>query len=203
MRAGTLLDIPAGREVTIMMNTVVGSALGGLVAAAIALVASGQAQRASAPYWETDPNAARAMAVADTRGLNQAATVQCQPSEEAVLRRAFVSGREVAEVTCISRMNDRSSYYSPQPVYADAQPVVRTVQRPAARSAARERVVYTEPREEDRRTSNRSWGKTAMIIGGSSGAGAGVGALVGGKKGALIGAAIGGGAATIYESTKR
>ncbi len=181
-----------------MMNTVVGSALGGLVAAAIALVVAGQTKSAPAPYWETDPNAARAMTVADARGLGQAATVQCQPYEEAVLRRAFVSGREVAEVTCISRMDDRSSYYQPRPV-AEPQLVTRTVARPAAR----ERVVYTQPREEARRSSNRSWGKTAMIIGGSSGAGAGVGALVGGKKGALIGAAIGGGAATIYESTKR
>ena len=42
-----------------------------------------------------------------------------------------------------------------------------------------------------------------MIIGGGSGAGAGIGGLIGGKKGALIGAAVGGGAATIYESTKR
>ena len=33
--------------------------------------------------------------------------------------------------------------------------------------------------------------------------GAGIGGLIGGKKGALIGAAVGGGAATIYESTKR
>ncbi len=183
-----------------MMNTVLGSALGGLVAAAIALVASGQMRSTPPPYWETDANAARAMMVADTRGLNQAATVQCQPHEEAVLRRAFVSGREVAEVTCTSRMDDRSSYYQPRPVYTDSRPVTRTVQR---QPAARERVVYTQDREEDRRGSNRSWGKTAMIIGGSSGAGAGVGALVGGKKGALIGAAIGGGAATIYESTKR
>ncbi len=54
-----------------------------------------------------------------------------------------------------------------------------------------------------RREEGRSWGKTAMIIGGSSGAGAGIGGLIGGKKGALIGAAIGGGAATVYESTKR
>jgi hypothetical protein len=58
-------------------------------------------------------------------------------------------------------------------------------------------------RETVRREPERSWGKTAMIIGGSSGAGAGIGGLIGGKKGALIGAAIGGGAATIYESTKR
>ena len=138
------------------------------------------------------------MTVADTRGLSQGSAVQCQPYEEAVLRRAFVNGREMAEVTCITRMEDRSAAYQPQPVYA-AQPVVRTVQRPVAR----QRVAVTPAYEEDRRADKRSWGKTAMIIGGSSGAGAGVGALVGGKKGALIGAAIGGGAATIYESTKR
>jgi hypothetical protein len=42
-----------------------------------------------------------------------------------------------------------------------------------------------------------------MIIGGSTASGAGVGGIIGGKKGALIGAAIGGGAASIYESTKR
>ena len=48
----------------------------------------------------------------------------------------------------------------------------------------------------------RNWGKTALIIGGSSAAGAGVGGLIGGKKGALIGAAIGGGASTIFESQK-
>jgi hypothetical protein len=54
-----------------------------------------------------------------------------------------------------------------------------------------------------RSSHRRSWGKTALIIGGSSGAGAGIGALAGGKKGALIGAAIGGGAASIFEATKR
>ena len=191
-----------------MMNTVVGSALGGLVAAAIALVASGQTKSAPAPYFGADANGARAMTVADTRALSQGSAVQCQPYEEAVLRRAFVNGREVAEVTCIMRMEDRSASYQPQPVYAAppvsaAQPVGRTVQRPVQRPVARQRVASRQVYEEDRRTDKRSWGKTAMIIGGSSGAGAGVGALVGGKKGALIGAAIGGGAATIYESTKR
>jgi len=70
-------------------------------------------------------------------------------------------------------------------VYTAAQPV-------------QERVVVREaPRQQ------RSWGKTALIIGGSSAAGAGVGAAVGGKKGALAGAAIGGGAASIYEAIKR
>jgi hypothetical protein len=49
----------------------------------------------------------------------------------------------------------------------------------------------------------RTWQKSALLIGGSAGAGAGVGALVGGKKGALAGAAIGGGAAAIYDQVKR
>lgn len=49
----------------------------------------------------------------------------------------------------------------------------------------------------------RSWKKTAMVIGGSAAGGAGVGGLVGGKKGALIGAALGGGAASIYEASRR
>jgi hypothetical protein len=48
----------------------------------------------------------------------------------------------------------------------------------------------------------RSWSKSALIIGGSAASGAGVGAVVNGKKGALIGAAIGGGAASIYEATR-
>ena len=49
----------------------------------------------------------------------------------------------------------------------------------------------------------RSWQKSALLIGGSAGTGAGVGALIGGKKGALAGAAIGGGAAAIYDQVKR
>jgi hypothetical protein len=61
----------------------------------------------------------------------------------------------------------------------------------------RETVSY----EEDQPT--RSWKKTALIIGGSTASGAGLGAVIGGKKGALAGAAIGGGAASIYEATRR
>src|SRR5687767_14641361 len=71
----------------------------------------------------------------------------------------------------------------------------RTVYRTAA--PAQERVVVR------REGSDRSWQKTAMIIGGSTAGGAGVGGIMGGKKGALIGAAIGGGAASIYEASKR
>jgi hypothetical protein len=77
------------------------------------------------------------------------------------------------------------------------------------RQAAPRRTVYRTVDQEERvvvqeRTApRRSWGKTALILGGSAASGAGVGGIVGGKKGALIGAAIGGGAASIYEATRR
>ncbi|HEV3142090.1 MAG TPA: hypothetical protein VGY57_16300 [Vicinamibacterales bacterium] len=50
---------------------------------------------------------------------------------------------------------------------------------------------------------HRSWGKTALIIGGSAGTGAGIGGIVAGKKGALIGAALGGGVGSLYEGAHR
>jgi hypothetical protein len=76
----------------------------------------------------------------------------------------------------------------------------RTVSR---RAPVQEREVIRDEREIVREDEDHSWGKTAMIIGGSAAGGAGVGGIVGGKKGALIGAAIGGGAASIYEATQR
>ena len=81
-----------------------------------------------------------------------------------------------------------------RPVASARPAVIRTVQ------PAPERVVV---REEVAQRDGRTWQKTAMIIGGSTGAGAGIGGIAGGKKGALIGAAIGGGAASIYEATRR
>jgi hypothetical protein len=89
------------------------------------------------------------------------------------------------------------------PLAAPAPVVVeRLVERPAARQTA-VRTAPAQTRVVERAPQGRSWKKTAMIIGGSSAAGAGVGGLIDGKKGALIGAAIGGGAASIYEATKR
>ena len=69
--------------------------------------------------------------------------------------------------------------------------------RTVSRAATQERIVYEDAPPQ------RSWGKTALIVGGSAASGAGVGAIIGGKKGALAGAAIGGGAASIYEATRR
>lgn len=86
-----------------------------------------------------------------------------------------------------------------QPMVIGQQaPAQRTVYRTAAAQPVQERVVV-----EERTQPRRSWGKTAMIVGGSAAGGAGVGGLLGGKKGALIGAAVGGGAASIYEATRR
>lgn len=90
-----------------------------------------------------------------------------------------------------------------RPVAAPAAaPVRRTSapQRTVARTAPAEERVIVEEREAE---PERSWTKTAMIIGGSAASGAAVGGIVDGKKGALIGAAIGGGAASIYEATRR
>ncbi len=96
----------------------------------------------------------------------------------------------------------RAQFVSHRPAAAPAR-VVRTQSQPRTVYRTAERaddvVVY---RDEDVRP-ERTKTKTALIIGGSAASGAGVGAIVGGKKGALIGAAIGGGAASIYEATKR
>jgi hypothetical protein len=91
------------------------------------------------------------------------------------------------------------------------RPVATPVsQRRSTAAAAPRRTVSrnVEPTEErvivrEEAEPRRSWGKTGLIIGGAAASGAGVGAIVDGKKGALIGAAIGGGAASIYEATRR
>jgi hypothetical protein len=197
-----------------MLNTVVGSVIGGLVAGAIALGAATVMRPSPAPTFGMEPQSAYAMPVANTASMNTslggaAPVLQCQPHEEAVWQRAMVAGRDVSAMTCITRANAAPAYYAQpgyaqpvygQPVYRDemvTRPVVRTTQSAPVRRTS------TQSRETVRREEGRSWGKTAMIIGGGAGGGAGIGGLIGGKKGALIGAAIGGGAATIYESTKR
>lgn len=190
----------------IMLRTILGSVIGGLMAGAVALGVSAQMRPAAAPIG-VDLNNPYAMTVANTGALGQGAAVQCQPYQEPVIRRVIMGGREVAEVTCATAMAAQPAYYaSAQPYASDIVAMPAPRPRAAARPvAARQRVVSgqaTQTRDDDRRE-GRSWGKTAMIIGGSSGAGAGIGGLIGGKKGALIGAAVGGGAATIYESTKR
>jgi hypothetical protein len=198
-----------------MMKAILGSALGGLAAGALALVASASGRTApAADPWAAQAalNAPRALTVADARGMSTATTnaptmVQCEPQQEAVTRRSLVAGREVAEVTCVSTRApyDEAAYFdSRAPAQSDivTRPVVRT-------TAAQPRVVRQAPTYAQTRAARetvepkRSWKKTALVIGGSAAGGAGIGAIAGGKKGALIGAAVGGGAGTVYELLKR
>lgn len=95
-----------------------------------------------------------------------------------------------------------------QPGVVAAPGFAPVAQRTVAANPVARRTVYTsaapvQERVVTRERSGRTWQKTAMIIGGSTAGGAGVGGIMGGKKGALIGAAIGGGAASIYEASKR
>jgi len=113
--------------------------------------------------------------------------------------------------------NPAVSYFAstPQPLaqpvaYTTAQPVSYTpAPRPVVRTVAAPRqTVYrtAEPRIVSQTVDSkpqRSKTKTALVIGGSAASGAGLGGLLGGKKGALVGAALGGGAASIYEATRR
>ena len=143
--------------------------------------------------------------------------VNCEPRQQAVVRQTVVRGDLQVSIQCVqgalqpigyvdefgrsipagmvngvNGVNMMPAVYSPQQAYAP-QPVYAP--RPVVRQASTAR--NTDVR------SNRSWQKTALVIGGSTGAGAGVGGLIGGKKGALIGAAIGGGSATLFEALKR
>ena len=93
--------------------------------------------------------------------------------------------------------NPAMTYYTtaPQPVVQRTVAARQTVYRAAPAAPVVYRNADVKP--------HRSITKTALIIGGSAASGAGVGGIVGGKKGALLGAAIGGGAASIYEATRR
>ena len=122
---------------------------------------------------------------------------------------AFVETPAQALVQPLEQQQPRailvSNNLAPRPVTRTQarRPVYRTEEpAPVYRAADRsDDIVYRN--QEDVRPEERSKTKTALIIGGSAASGAGVGAIVGGKKGALIGAALGGGAASIYEATKR
>ncbi len=195
-----------------MMKAILGSALGGVVAGAVALMASAQGRAPEAAWAPTaQPASQYAMTVAGSRThdaatLGQSSTaVQCDAHQQAVLQRSLVAGREVAQVTCVTRAMPPAAYAAPAAAYEARQAYTQPdiVERPATRT------VYVRPRAQRIASQRvevrekRSWKKSALIIGGATGTGAGVGAIAGGKKGALIGAAIGGGSAAIWDQTTR
>jgi hypothetical protein len=137
--------------------------------------------------------------VADQADDQYVPAMQPAPTAAYVQPASYTSTRPAAVRTVSSR---RSSAPAP----------ARNVSR---RSVSDRRIVSDDRVSDDRvsddrvvsreeaRQPERTWKKTALIIGGSAASGAGVGAIVDGKKGAAIGAAIGGGAASIYEATRR
>jgi len=112
-------------------------------------------------------------------------------------------GQPVAYLTTTPQPYAQPVYYTPAPQVVTPAPQV-VQRRVAAPRQAVSRTVQSEPTYRTVEAApHRSLAKTALIIGGTAASGAGVGGIVGGKKGALLGAAIGGGAASIYEATRR
>jgi hypothetical protein len=136
--------------------------------------------------------------------------VSCEPHQQAQIRQILQNGTPVNEVTCIDRAG-RAMYppSTPRPAYVSMDDDYVTLDDRVAvapRAVRTQPAVYTvqEPSRSVRPVQkDRSWKKSAVIIGSSAGVGAGVGAAVGGKKGALIGAAIGGGGAAIWDQATR
>lgn len=133
--------------------------------------------------------------------------VNCEPGQQALIRQTVVRGELQVNVLCATAgiAGAPAGYVMPGAVASAPYLTPAVYQTPATvmerPAAPRARSTSSTQSRVDR--SGRSWQKTAMIIGGTTGAGAGLGGLIGGKKGALIGAAIGGGGATIYEARKR
>ena len=115
--------------------------------------------------------------------------IRCEPGQRAAIRQ--VAGATVAECLGAVSADGYASVSTPVNYQVRPVPVSQTYPEPRRSTTARAR------------QSGRDWTKTALVIGGTTGAGAGIGAIFGGKKGALIGAAIGGGASSLYEARKR
>lgn len=119
------------------------------------------------------PTAALVVLFSGSQAFASPTIVACGPGQRTIVRGAYVRGEPVTRVACVGDS------------YRTARPVRTGDWR------------YGHHRRQ------RSWGKSALIIGGSAGTGAGIGGLVGGKKGALIGAALGGGAGSLFEGAHR
>jgi hypothetical protein len=134
--------------------------------------------------------------------------VDCEPTQRALVRQE-AGGDERVVVQCVSDPYARAVAPAAdlvRPAAPVAVPAIYTVAPASTAAAPRATTARRASRSSasaTAKTSERSWKKTALVIGGSAGAGAGVGAIVAGGKGAAIGAAIGGGAATLYEAIKR
>jgi hypothetical protein len=138
--------------------------------------------------------------------------VDCEPSQQALVRNIEVDGEPRTVVQCVTTTASAAAFTAEEAVLTSPRLVPAVYRAPVAAPArvvtAPVQPVQTVTAPAPQRTvervaePKRSWQTRAMVIGGSAGAGAGIGALIGGKKGALIGAAIGGGSGTVYEVVK-
>jgi len=164
--------------------------IGGALLATLA-VAAYQTRTAAPALPVSSPLAADTFAAAPE---SPPLSIDCEPGQQATVRQVISDGQLVTAAEC----SGTATRAAPARDLVGMSPgrAVPAVYAPAVAAPAPRVVSVREER-------NRDWKKTALVIGGSAGAGAGIGALAGGKKGALIGAAIGGGAATVYEVTKK
>jgi hypothetical protein len=188
------------------------------VVALLGIAAVAATACARQPVAQGTPFAAPVAAATNTNAVPVA--VNCGPGQQALIRPSLVNGQPISQVDCVATGATTTAYpvvpagFAPTSVaYAPVQPVaaagdvetVRIVERPVYRQAARPASYRTAEYAPERRSirRDRSWQKSAVIIGSSAGIAAGIGGAAGGKKGALIGAALGGGGAAIWDQITR
>jgi len=178
------------------MRTVL-SAAAGAAAATVLLAGYGvigpRAAATSQP--RSDPAVVRTAGDADIArpaGEPPQVVVRCAPGQEARIRQlGATTAGECIDAAAASYERRAAAPYAARA--ALVSPAVGDVVAPAAPRPAPRTIVVRDARP------RRDWGRTALVIGGSSAAGAGIGGLIGGKKGALVGAALAGAAGTLYE----
>ena len=183
----------------------------GLGAIALAILIAGLSRPASmATSDRVNAPASPVAALPAQSTYTEGVVVTCGPGEQAQVRQlALNNGTVVPQVQCLpvmmpgmaAPMAAAGAWPAAVAVPAALTTDMVSVPRPAPR-VTRE-VVYRDAPRTERRSTGRSWQKSAIIIGSSAGIAAGVGGAVGGKKGALIGAALGGGGAAIWDQATR
>lgn len=181
------------------MKALIGGIIGALLLGGVLLFVNGQRTRA---LQASGSYALQSSLDATADPL----LVNCGEGRQTLLR-PVAAGQRFSQVECVPApamapammvpaLVPAANSYAPQPA------VERVVyrERPATRTRT---VSTTRDRQAVRVQENRSWKKSALIIGGSTAGGAGLGAIVDGKTGAKKGAIIGGVGGLVYDLVTR